>query len=106
MSESLKEINDTNFESEISNGVTLIDFFAEWCGPCRMLTPILDSLSQEMSGAVNFCKIDIDNCPKTTSEYNITSVPTLILFSNGKEVERVVGLRDQDSLKNLIEKNM
>lgn len=106
MSESLKEISDSNFSTEISSGLTLIDFFAEWCGPCRMLTPILESLSQEMGENVSFCKIDIDNNPKITSEYNITSVPTLILYSEGKEVERVVGLRDENSLKNLIEKNM
>ncbi len=100
--ELIKKIDDENFSQTISNEVVLIDFFAEWCGPCRMLAPILDALAEELTGKVTFGQIDVDQSPKTTTTYQITSVPTLILFKKGKEVNRVVGLKDQETLKKII----
>ncbi|MBI3211146.1 MAG: thioredoxin [Simkania negevensis] len=92
-------LNDENFEDIIESGVTLVDFFADWCGPCRMLTPILEDVSQEMHKQVNFGKLDIDQSFKIAGTFQVTSVPTLILFKNGKEVGRLVGLRDASTIK-------
>jgi len=100
---SLKEFSDDTFDNEISHGVTLVDFFAQWCGPCHMQTPILEQLAEELQGKVKIAKLDIDNNQKVTSKFGVTSVPTLILFKDGTEVERVVGLRDADALRALIE---
>lgn len=104
MSEHLLELNEENFESSIAEGVSLIDFYADWCGPCRMMTPILEELAEEMKGKVSFYKLDIDAHQQTTASMNVTSVPTLILFVDGKETERIVGLRDADSLRETIAK--
>lgn len=102
MGNDIKKIFDDDFTQTISTGVTLIDFFADWCGPCRMLTPILDTLAQEFSGKMTICKLDVDHAPKTTNLFNITSVPTLILFKDGKEVNRFIGLKDFETLKKSI----
>ncbi len=102
MSHAMLHLDDDNFSKETSQGIVLVDFFAEWCGPCRMLTPILDKLSQEMHDTVKFAKLDIDHAQKTTASFGVTSVPTLILFKNGKEVKRIIGLKKPEELKSLI----
>lgn len=96
------EINDQNFDDSVATGVVLVDFFAEWCGPCRMLGPILADLSEKLEGQVRIAKLDIDTAQEVTTRFQVTSVPTLILFKDGKEMERVVGLRDSESLEKLI----
>ena len=98
----MQEISDENFEQEIANGVTLVDFFAEWCGPCHMQTPILEELAEEMNDQASIVKLDIDKSQGTAAKYQVTSVPTLILFKDGEEFKRVVGLRDADALRSLI----
>jgi thioredoxin 1 len=103
MSDSLKYLNDDNFQEETAQGVTLVDFFADWCGPCRMMEPIIHELANEMEGKAKVAKLDIEAAQRTTASLQVTSIPTLILFKDGKEVNRVVGLKDKDSLKNLIE---
>ena len=92
-------LDDSSFEEVIKSGVTLVDFFAEWCGPCRMLAPVLAEVSEELSGKVKFGKLDIDKSHGTAKTYHVTSVPTLILFKDGEEVNRLVGLRDAAAVK-------
>jgi thioredoxin 1 len=98
----IKKIDDATFHSTISDGVILVDFSAEWCGPCRMLEPVLDSLATELQGKVVIAQIDVDQAPKVTTSFQITSVPTLILFKQGKEANRIVGLKDLETLKKII----
>jgi thioredoxin 1 len=102
MSKNLVQLNDGNFENTTSKGVTLVDFYADWCGPCKMIAPIIEELSVEFSGQATIAKLDIEQAQDTTSKYQVTSIPTIILFKNGKELNRIVGLRDKDALKKLI----
>ncbi|MCB1117336.1 MAG: thioredoxin [Chlamydiia bacterium] len=98
----MDQFTDENFEEKIKQGVTLIDFYADWCGPCRMLTPVLEEVASEMQGKANFAKLDIDQNQKVAGQYQVTSVPTLILFKDGKEVNRLVGLRDAEAIKHFV----
>lgn len=102
MGQSIKYLNDENFQTEVSKGVTLVDFYADWCGPCRMIAPVLEELATEMNGKAHVAKIDIESAQQTTSNFHVTSIPTLILFKDGQEVKRIVGLKDKDTLKTLI----
>lgn len=106
MSGNIIYLDDKNFQSSIASGVTLVDFFATWCGPCRMITPIVEELSVELNGKARIAKLDIDQAQEVTSSLQITSVPTLILFKDGKEIKRVVGVKDIDFLRNLITSNL
>lgn len=102
MAEGLKEFTDANFDKEVATGVVVVDFSASWCGPCRMLTPVLEQVAGEMKGKATIGKMDIDNEVKTPGRFQISSVPTLILFKDGKEAGRLVGLQNADNLKKWI----
>jgi len=95
-------LDDTNFENTIAKGVTLVDFYADWCGPCRMIAPIIEELALEFSGKATIAKLDIEKAQNTTSQFGVTSIPTIMLFKDGKAVNTIVGLRDKDSLTKLI----
>lgn len=101
MSDDISYLDDNNFKETIAKGVTLVDFHAEWCGPCKMIAPIISELATELKGQVTIAKLNIDDSQNVTSELGITMVPTLILFKNGQEVQRVTGVRDKQSLKNM-----
>jgi thioredoxin 1 len=103
MSQNLKHLDDANFNSEIAQGVTFVDFYADWCGPCRMIAPIVEELAEELNGVAKIAKLDIESAQTTTSNLGITSIPTMILFKDGKEVKRIVGVRDKESLKGMIQ---
>ncbi|HEU64468.1 MAG: Thioredoxin [Candidatus Anoxychlamydiales bacterium] len=104
MAKNIKMLDESNFSKEIESGVTLIDFFAEWCGPCRMLAPVVEEVAETLKDKASFGKVDIDKQVKLATEYQVTSIPTLVLFKNGKEVDRIVGLRDEKALKEFVEK--
>ncbi len=97
-------INKDNFNEIIVKGdkPVLVDFFATWCGPCKMLSPILEQIEQEMSDKILVAKIDIDECMDIAQEYGIMSVPTMILFQNGAETARAVGFRQKSQIEDMI----
>ena len=97
-------INKDNFEQVIINGdkPVLADFFATWCGPCKMRSPILEQIEQEMGDKVVVAKIDIDECMDIAQEYGIMSVPTMILFQKGAETARAVGFRQKSQIEDMI----
>ena len=96
----LKKLTNVNFKEEIQNK-TLVDFYGEFCGPCKMLSPILDRIAKDNS-SINFGKVDIDESSDLASEYKIMSVPTLVLFENGKEVNRLVGMCQEQKIREVL----
>ena len=94
----MTNLNASNFEGEVINPSipVAVDFWASWCGPCRMLAPVFEELSGEYDGKVKFCKVNIDEQGALAAEYGVVSIPTVIVFKNGKEAKRVVGARDAD----------
>ena len=98
-------LNVSNFQKEISKGVVLVDFWAAWCMPCKMLAPILNDTANEITGNAKIGKLNVDECQIIASKYNVRSIPTMILFKDGKESERFVGVKQKDFLiKKLNEK--
>ena len=104
----MEVIDDTNFETEVlkSDKPVLVDFFATWCGPCRQMLPIVTELSEEMANQLKIVKMDVDEAPKTPETYNISSIPTLILFKDGKAVATHNGAIPKDELKNWLTSNI
>ena len=98
----IKHLTDDSFTQEIAKGVTVVDFHAEWCGPCRMLAPVLEQVATDVKGKAKVVKVDIDSEQKTAAQFQITSVPTLILFKDGKEVNRLIGLRNAEAVKEFV----
>lgn len=99
---------DQNFEQEVlkSPVPVLIDFWAVWCAPCRVQSPIVEELAKEFDNSkIKIGKMNVDENPETPGKYNILSIPTLILFKNGKPAEQLIGLRNKDELKKIIEKH-
>jgi len=98
------EINDLNFDGEVLKSTLpfLLDFSAVWCGPCRVLAPIVDKIADEFSGKVRVGKLDIDDSPATATKYGIRGVPTLLVFKDGKESARHIGVANKETLVKLI----
>ena len=91
-------LNKDNFEQSISSGVALVDFWAEWCGPCKMQLPIIEEFSGEMEGKATIGKVNVDEELELAQSFGIQSIPTLILFKDGKPVKKLVGLHSKESL--------
>jgi len=85
------ELNESNFESAIAEGVTMVDFWAPWCGPCRMVAPIVDELASEYEGKANICKVNTDENQDIAVKYGIRSIPSILFFKNGEQVDTIVG---------------
>ncbi len=103
MSDLVKHITDAEFQGTVASGVTLVDFWAPWCGPCKMIAPILDELAGELNGKVQFVKINIDENPLVAGQFGIMSIPTLLLFKDGKKVDQKVGALAKPAMKNFVE---
>ena len=99
----MEHITRKNFEEKIKDGVVIVDFYADWCGPCKMLTPILEELSQEMK-EVQFYKMDVDKDKKIALTYDIMSIPALLLFKDGKLIAQTQGFSPKTMIKGFIEK--
>ncbi|MCH2042508.1 MAG: thioredoxin [Saprospiraceae bacterium] len=102
------QFTDSNFKAQVleSSSLAVVDFWAVWCGPCKAIAPIIDDLSTEYEGRAVIGKVDVDNNPDVAMEYNIRSIPTILLIKNGTVVERQVGATTKAALKNLIEKHV
>ena len=100
----IKKLSDQNFEHQIKSGVMLVDFWATWCMPCKMMAPVLNNLSEELTGNASVGKLDVDQNRAASAKYGVRSIPTLVLFKNGKEVNRFVGVKTKDFLLKEIQK--
>ena len=106
-SDKVQTITDGNFDQTISAGKpVLVDFWAEWCGPCRRLAPTVEELAGDYDGKVVVGKLNVDENPNTSFKFSIRGIPTLLLFKGGQVVEQVVGLADKDSLQKVIDKHV
>lgn len=102
-SEHTIELNDKNFDAVTKKGISLVDFWAPWCAPCRIQGPIVNDLANEMHDKANICKMDVDQNQKTASKYGIRSIPTIMIFKNGKMVKQLVGVKTKNVLIKEIE---
>ncbi len=103
MSALVSSITDAEFQATVAEGVTLVDFWAPWCGPCKMVAPVLDELAGELQGQARFAKVNIDDNPEVAGSFGIMSIPTLLLFKDGKPVGKLVGAQPKANLKAFVE---
>ena len=97
----VKNINENEFEKEIEKGKVLVDFYATWCGPCKMLSPVIEEFSEKYSD-IKFLKVNVDNELQLAQKFNVMSIPTLILFEDGKEIKKNIGLLSKTDLEEFI----
>jgi len=101
-------VKDGTFKDEVldANEPVLVDFWAEWCGPCRMMAPVVEQIAEDYSGRMKVAKLNVDENPESAAAYGVMSIPTLILFKNGEVVERFVGFRPKHELARLVDANL
>ncbi|WP_027107783.1 thioredoxin [Lacticigenium naphthae] len=97
-------LTDSTFEKETSSGLSLTDFWAEWCGPCRMQSPVIDELSEESEGNVSYYKLDVDANPEVPSHFGIMSIPTLLVKKDGEVVEKLIGYHGKEQIQSILAK--
>ena len=102
-----KEFSDANFKADVleSDKLTIVDFWAEWCGPCRLIGPVVEDLANEYEGKATIGKLNVDDNREIAAQYGIMSIPTLLLFKDGKVVDQVVGFQPKEALAELIKKH-
>lgn len=105
-SEKVKTYTDSNFDQETKQGLVLVDFWAEWCGPCRRLAPTVDTIANEYDGRVTVAKLNVDENPEVPGRFAVRGIPTLLLFKEGELAETIVGLRSKEEIARLIEQHL
>jgi len=105
-SDKLRTLTDSNFDQEIKNGVVLVDFWAEWCGPCRRIAPIVEELAGQYDGRATVGKLNVDENPSVPGRFMIRGIPTLLLFKNGQLAETLVGLALKEDIARMIDKHL
>jgi len=101
-------VNDTNFQTEVKESATpvLVDFYADWCGPCKMLAPVIEKVAQQFDGRIRIVKLNTDDSPRAAQEYQVRGIPTLLLFHGGQPVDRKVGFINEADLVRFLEKHV
>jgi thioredoxin 1 len=103
MSDKLIDLKEADFDQAIQNGVTLVDFWATWCGPCMMQTPILEKVAEKLEGKATIAKINVDEEQNLAARFGVQSIPTLILFKDGRQVQKMVGMQSEQALVSALE---
>jgi thioredoxin 1 len=108
MNEFVTEVSDTSFENDVlrADKPVLVDFWAAWCAPCRMLAPTVDAVAEKYNGSAKVVKVNVDENPSVSQRFGIKGIPTLILFKGGKEEERVVGATSQESISRMLDRHV
>ncbi|CRK84347.1 thioredoxin [Neobacillus massiliamazoniensis] len=102
----ISHVTDQNFTAETGSGLVLADFWAPWCGPCKMIAPVLEELDAEMGDKVKIVKLDVDENPETAAKFGVMSIPTLLFFKDGEIVDKVVGFQPKDALASVVQKHV
>ncbi|HCY1492865.1 TPA: thioredoxin [Staphylococcus aureus] len=100
------KVTDADFDSKVESGVQLVDFWATWCGPCKMIAPVLEELAADYEGKADILKLDVDENPSTAAKYEVMSIPTLIVFKGGQPVDKVVGFQPKENLAEVLDKHL
>ncbi|HDE7474265.1 TPA: thioredoxin [Staphylococcus aureus] len=100
------KVTDADFDSKVESGVQLVDFWATWCGPCKMIAPVLEELAADYEGKADILKLDVDENPSTAAKYEVMSIPTLIVFKDGQPVDKVVGFQPNENLAEVLDKHL
>ncbi len=101
-----RSLDYDNFQSATSSGLVLVDFWASWCGPCKMLAPTIDEIENDYADRLSVCKVDVDECPELAARFNIYSIPTVLIFKDGEEVEHMIGYHLKREYAALIDKHL
>ncbi len=101
----ISEVNDKNFAQETADGLVLVDFWAPWCGPCKMIAPVLEELDGDLGDTVKIVKLNVDDNQETAGKYGVMSIPTLLLIKDGNVVDQVVGFQPKEALAELVNKH-
>lgn len=100
-------VSDDSFKSEVEGqGTVLVDFWAPWCGPCKMIAPVLEDLDNEVGDQLKIAKVNVDDNPESASRFGVMSIPTLIVFKDGQPVDKIVGFQSKEALKNVVSRHM
>jgi len=103
-SEKIKDLTDINFQHQVKNNISLVDFWASWCMPCKMMSPVLNDLADEVGDGIQICKVNVEEYQSLAVKYAVRGIPTMLLFRNGKEVNRFVGVKSKEFLLEQIQK--